>query len=96
MDVDMMTAADPGESKAEGFRTGYSFCKADIFGTGRESLEQPTSSALCHRHMSLWLHRSLGLQLLALRWFSHAPNALLSGARDTACIPTLLRANHSC
>ena len=24
------------------------------------------------------------------------PNALLSGARDTACIPTPLRANHSC
>jgi hypothetical protein len=34
MDVNMMTAADPGESKAEGFRTSYRFCKADIFGPG--------------------------------------------------------------
>jgi hypothetical protein len=39
MDVDMMTAADPGQSKAEGFRAGHGFCKADIFGTGQESLE---------------------------------------------------------
>jgi hypothetical protein len=39
MDVDLMTAADPGEPKAESFRTGHGFCKADIFGTGQESLE---------------------------------------------------------
>jgi hypothetical protein len=39
MDVDMMTAADLGESKAEGFRTGYGFCEAGIFGIGQESLE---------------------------------------------------------
>jgi hypothetical protein len=32
MDVDMMTAADPGESKAKGFRAGRCFGKADIFG----------------------------------------------------------------
>jgi hypothetical protein len=39
MDVDMMTAADAGESKAEGFRAGRGLCKADILGTGQESLE---------------------------------------------------------
>jgi hypothetical protein len=39
MDVNMMTAADPGESKAESFRAGHGFCKADIFGTGQEPLE---------------------------------------------------------
>jgi hypothetical protein len=39
MDVDMMTAADPGESKAEGFRAGHNFCKADMFGAGQEPLE---------------------------------------------------------
>lgn len=39
MGIDMMTAADPGETKAEGFRAGHGFCKADIFGTGQESSE---------------------------------------------------------
>jgi hypothetical protein len=39
MDINVMTAADPGESKAEGFGTSYGLCKADIFGTGQESLE---------------------------------------------------------
>ena len=39
MDIDMMTAADPGESKSESFRTGHGFCKADIFGPGQESSE---------------------------------------------------------
>jgi hypothetical protein len=39
MDVDVMTAVDPGEPKAERFRTGYGFCKADVFGTGQEFVE---------------------------------------------------------
>jgi hypothetical protein len=39
MDVDVMTAVNPGEPKAESFRTGYGFCKADVFGTGQEFVE---------------------------------------------------------
>jgi hypothetical protein len=39
MDVDVMTAVDPGEPKAERFRTAHGFCKADVFGTGQEFLE---------------------------------------------------------
>jgi hypothetical protein len=39
MDVDVMTAVNPGEPKAERFRTGHGFCKADVLGTGQEFLE---------------------------------------------------------
>ena len=39
MDVDVMTAMNPGEPKSERFRTCHGFCKADVFGTGQESLE---------------------------------------------------------
>ena len=39
MDVDVMTAVNPGEPKSECFRTGHGFCKADVSGTGQESLE---------------------------------------------------------
>jgi hypothetical protein len=34
MDVDVMTAMNPGEPKSKRFRTGHGFCKADVFGTG--------------------------------------------------------------
>ena len=39
MDVDVMTTVNLGELKAECFRTGHGFCKADVFGARQEFLE---------------------------------------------------------
>jgi hypothetical protein len=39
MHVNVMTAIDTGEPKAKGFRTSYSFGKANIFGTRQQFLE---------------------------------------------------------
>jgi hypothetical protein len=63
IDIDLMTVADLGESKAEGFRTSYSFGKVDIFGAGQESLEQPLPSALCHGSLTLKLRRNFKLRI---------------------------------
>ena len=53
MDINVMTAIDAGEPKPKSFSACDGFGKADIFGTGQEPLEEPTSSALCHRYASM-------------------------------------------
>jgi hypothetical protein len=39
VEVDVMTSVNSGEPKSECFRTGDSFCKANIPGTGQQFLE---------------------------------------------------------
>ena len=75
MDVDVMTAMNPGEPKSKRFRTGYGFCKADVFGTGQELLQEPTSSLLCHRSVSFVSYGDLSLLLLPVdSFFLAKPN----------------------
>jgi hypothetical protein len=57
---------NPGEPKSERFRTGRGFCKADVFGTGQEFLEQPASSLLCHRSMAFVSYGAPCLLLLSV------------------------------